>query len=562
MKHAVLSIVKGVMKTPGDSESAEVGIDSIDLLDLRGFSLQTEDGYNMNRPSLKNSSIWSDTPLSAGRQLIAGENGNVVETIRLTLNAASNTQLASMLVKIGRMIEDCRLFWTTQYQIQPVYIKHQVVGEPGPRYALLYNIEMVTEPPSTINEPTRDITLSIEREGGWRGLAPGENPKLWSLQIRRLKPFVSDPPDSSSNTQLASGDSHLAFDIVNNRTERISSSGANVTKNYIDIPGDSIPGDMPALVMLGIRSNSLSASETGIFVSRLTKETSVANRDIAPTTFLSRYMSNLSDASSVIADTTFVSDTGAPKGAGDAIGERSRTTFATSAALSARVSMGLPQALLLRGRFAVFLRARLSAGSTTVQVQLQINNTPYDIKTLTDQGTGGTGNTTEWGVVYMGVITLPQDESPTLVSTYGMGISNQQSTLYNVSINAARTAGAGELYMSDLIFMPIDECASLLRIVQTGAGNVDLGSGNGFIDNTGYLLHGKPDAFGAWESIGTGIAAGTYAELLGQSITLLPGVNNRLIFWSYLYETNRSVIARDLHIFVNIVPRWSGLRDV
>lgn len=406
---------------------------------------------------------------------------------------------------------------------------------------------MAVESPATINDTTRDVTLSIEREGGWRGLAPGENPKLWSLQIRGLKPFVSDPPDTSSNTRLLDGDSHLATGTIQNRSELAAGSLALSTKNFIDIPAASIPGDMPALITIGATVTG-SADETAIFVSRSTKETSVLNRDISPVTYISRHTINVSDGSSVIADTTIVADTGAPRPIGGASGQRSRTTFATSAALVQRLSLGTPHPLLFRGRYAVFLRARLSAGSTTVQVQLVINNITYDAKTITDQGAGGTGNTTEWGIVYMGVVSLPQDEAPTIVSSYGMGVSNRQDTAsYGLSINASRTAGAGELYMSDLIFMPIDECAALLRFTNA---NFNLGNGDGVIDNTGYFLRGKPAVYGGYH--GSGIVTGSYAELLGQEINLIPGINNRLIFWSYIYATNRSIINRNLNIFVNI----------
>lgn len=168
--NAILQIVKGIAKTPGDTISAETGLDVLDLLDPQGFAT---DAYEMKIPSLKSSAVYADSPLTDGRTLISGTLGNVTETIRATLNGSSIIQLAAMMSRLMGFKQACNDFWDTFGQIEPVYIKNQVSGEPGPRYALLYDIDVAVSDPINPTDNIRDVTIVIEREYGWRGIAQG-----------------------------------------------------------------------------------------------------------------------------------------------------------------------------------------------------------------------------------------------------------------------------------------------------------------------------------------------------------------------------------------------------
>lgn len=566
--HSVLQIVKGVQKTPGDNQSAETGLDSIDFLSTEGgFAL---DVYEIKIPALKSSAVYADSPLTDGRTLISGTLGNVNETIRLTLTAGTIVQIAAMMSKLLRFKQDCNDFWDTFVQIEPVYIKHQVSGEPGPRYALLYDIDIAIETPTNPSEPTRDITIVIEREPYWRGIAPGDNPKHWSyIQNGQSQQWAG------SKANLLTGSDHLTTGTIQNRAELNSSVSGFVTQNFIDIPAAKIPGDAPALLSLSVQQ-AVSVSATTLIVGKsTTKKTGNISRNTGNNQ-LTVFTFNVGDSSGIGVDTTLAADTGAPDDKSGS-NQRSVTTFGT-ATMQSRLtwfpSANEPNgfsAAVLRGRFMVFLRARVSAAAS-VRLQLsvtqgsgadQFTTTPA---VLSDLGTGGTGNSTDWALVYMGVVGIPFTDKRTSVGADGRGIwiDSQGASEIQLRMSAARDSGAGSLYMSDLIFIPIDEGS--IKI----ASSLAVGSGASvpfawLYDNSGYFTHGTPSDYAAIHGI-TASSSATFeadsAELSGGELYLTPGVDNRLYFLAYVASTNRSFPfdPSASSVRVNIVPRWQGYR--
>jgi hypothetical protein len=563
MGHSILQIVKGVQKVPGDTLSAEVGLDSIDLLDTNGFST---DMYEIKIPALKSSAIYADSPLTDGRTLISGTLGNVSETIRVTLTASTILQLAAMLSKLLRFKQDCNDFWDTFNQIEPVYIKHQIDGEPGPRFALLYDIDIAIETPTNPSEPTRDITLVIERETYWRGIAPGDNPKHWFYIANN-----QDQQWNSTNTDLLEGSDHRFTGSIVNRAEQNAGGTAFISQNYIEIPAASIPGDAPALVNLSVQQ-AVSVAATTIMVSKSTKKTTGNRSRSTGNEQLTVYTYNAGDAA-VGTDTTLAADTGAPQAkSGSRL--RSVTTFVTPTtairlSFPAAVSNGIAYSVA-RGRYVAFLRARVSAAAT-VNMQLMFNTSGVGEITgptavLTDLGTGGTGNSTDWALVYMGVLTIPPD-ARTGVSANGKGTYIHEGEAigqFRLNLLADRTSGAGSLYVSDLILMPTDEGA-----VKLNAGS-NMGSSAAvplawMYDNTGYFTHGIPEAFGT--AAGYVVASGQTSianlfEISGSDLYLTPGILNRLTFLASVDSTKRSYAfdPSASTVRVNIVPRWSSYR--
>jgi len=139
-------------------------------------------------------------------------------------------------------------------------------------------------------------------------------------------------------------------------------------------------------------------------------------------------------------------------------------------------------------------------------------------------------------------------------------------TATEVLIYASRSGGASALRISDLMFIPTDEAAVLMksRDPLSVVGNSSL-----IIDNTGYLKRAQPDDYAIRQTGGTGNEP---LEFTGATITLRPRVNNRLYIFAYqnaesgtpvstrTYVTYTPSSAR-LEVGVNIIPRWLGLRD-
>jgi len=542
--HAILQIIKGVQKTPGDSASNEQGLASIDLLDPKGFSTDT---YEMKIPALKSSAVYADSPLDDGRTLVAGTLGNVIETLRVTLSAGTIVQLSAMLSNLLRFKQDCNDFWDTFHQIEPVYIKHQVSGEPGPRYALLYDIDIAIEAPTNPSEPTRDLTIVIEREYGWRGIAPGANTKQWTYHVQKRA-------YNSGGAALTSGIDHLLMATSQNRREW-SGTGLSpttlATKNYFDIPASSIPGDLDALCCLSV---TFSSSRRGFYFARSSKPDLSISGDVREPA----YILNAGDATALGTDVSTAADTGAPISTSAGTNQRGAVSFATLTTDAFRFrwtgqNRDQFDFTTLRGRFITFVRARLSA-SSTVTMHLQVAagtgiSVDFPTQTFVDASASGVGNTSIWSFVYMGVVSFPLSDGGILIDDNGLGPEISVGGNYSISLFAARTGGATSLYVADLIFIPIDEIV----------GSIDIGAvaNTVLVDNTGYFLHGKPGAMG----IGGGIVEA--AQLTGNALTLKPGVRNRIILHDSLAQSGpQSVIDTTLTARLNIVPRWSGLRDV
>lgn len=549
--HAILKIVKGVQNVPGYASPSEIGLDEIDLLDASGFAC---DEYDTKLPALKSSAMYADSPLSDGRTLISGALGNVSETLRLQLTAGTIIQMAAMLSKLLQFKQDCNDFWDSGYQLEPVYIKHQVIGEPGPRYALLYDIDMDLDTPLIPSEPKRTVTLSIEREYGWRGLAPGANPKQWAIENVHNQKFASNIANLAVPQTIDSQFNLLYAATVYNRAEYVTGNNQSfVTQNFVEITADKVPGDLPALTCISISAaSSAPPGSHQVFVSR--KSTRADNTVPLVALYAQSMMINGADMG-LGANMTLAADTGAPLS--QALNARRRAVFTPADNNDAvRLTSASRSIINHRGRYAVFCRCRQAAGAANdISMYLSIGGSaPFSHRVVTTAVApvlqAGTGNTTYWPVSYMGVIEVP-NSTPTSTGTGGNGIL--YSNDFVLQLWARRTAGTTALlYVSDFILIPIDEPS--IELVSTNTAT----SMDGAIDNTGYFMHGKPDLYA--DATG-GSAANNATEPRGQEIFLLPGITQRLYFFTLFSDNTSDVINDAISVGVNIIPRWSGLRD-
>lgn len=546
---AFLKIIKGVQKVPGDTLSAEQGLDEIDLLDQNGFAC---DEYDMKIPALKSSAVYADSPLSDGRTLVSGVLGNVTETIRLQLTAGTIIQMAAMLSKLLRFKQDCNDFWDTFGQIEPVYIKHQVIGEPGPRYALLYDIDIDPGQQSLIpSEAKRTVTLSIERELGWRGIAPGANPKQWTA-FKRNETF------NATYADLTSAGVHLASNTALLNGNEYQTRDTFLNKNVLTIPASSIDGDLPALALISL---TVTPGIVGFFLSRDTRPLTTPSTDLGNSQL--RRLDLIAAAASLGTNATFVADTtGLAYVPTSATRRRIDVSFA-SAADTDRATWAWTDLNVMRGRFAMFVRARQYSGAQNdlrYYVKLSVDTTDYFytsptiIPTL--QGTVAAGG---FALDYLGVVDLPP-RGKTVSQARGKGllvsdgIAPSTNNLLGARLFASRVSGTTAiLAFCDIILMPIDEVAC--KVVTVASTNPL------FIDNTGHFTHGNPDDFAEKRKISSSEDIAGNAELSGNTITLLPGVDNHLIILADTGATG-STPTDDIDVYVDIVPRWQYLRDV
>lgn len=553
--HAILQIVKGVQKTPGDNFSSEQGLDVIDFLDTTGgFAL---DAYEMKIPSLKSSAIYADSPLTDGRTLISGTLGNVTETIRVTLNSGTIIQLAAQLSRLNRFKQDCNDFWDTFHQIEPVYIRHQVAGEPGPRYALLYDIDIAISDPVNPSEPMRDITIVIEREYGWRGIAPGANPKQWTAYKFDQKFNLASAGLDDDNTHLVSGTVMNGVDLTT-----VTQFAAN---NALTIPAAKIDGDLPALAFVNADLTTAGTFMGNLFIARDTRPLSMPD-SLAGVNQLRRLciIASAGDLG-VGVDTTFVNDTGANRLiSSSASGRRTETTFATVATDAVRWTEDV-DITTFRGRYMIFARVRQHTGAQNdLQYYITAQDTTvfFTSPSVNPLLTGTSGNTTSWNLDYLGVITLPANNRSVSQVNKGAGlnvsnpsVSPTTSSMVRFSLRALRLAGTtARLCFNDIVLIPIDESAMYLGGSQT--------LNNVVFDNTGYLNHGGTDDVVQGRDLTSLLDYPLTPEVRGNWMTLKPGVDNRILVVAKTGNSNLSTANGTMVIHVDIVPRWAGLRDV
>lgn len=557
--HEYLAIVIGFEPVPGDTASAEQPIQVLTLTGSQGFALDPNEGWMPQLPALKNGGVWAESSISLGRTLIAGQDSNVTESMRLSIGTGDPLLLHSYIVKLNRFIELARQHWTTFYQTLPVYLKWKAISGKGYQYALIYNIDHTIEYPGTENTGVVDVTLSIEREPYWRAIPPGANPKRYYYEKNNLQ-------WNKANAKLDSGADHFKVDTVENRQEWSSGFASEISSDYLEVSG--IPGDAPALLCLTLRGTAPSSYiAKKVYVARSTKNTPLTAR--SGSTGIRRYnILNACDGA-LGPDAALANDTGAPKLNTTGVNRRIEVSFTTTTTLFTRVgwtSSNNINATLLRGKYSVLLRMRQVGGTfgqITVQVDVYTGNTINAIQSFTVNPTviAGTGNTSGWPLHYLGDVTIPVNSRGT-VSSQGYGESVQAEADNTIFIQASRSAGAGVLYLSDLIFLPIDEGAFSAEAVTYG-----FISGTHvypvIIDNTGYLVRGINEA-AAWNYDDVVFYPREPYQIKGDVFSLEPGVTNRLYFLTVGQDNsveNRSEVASSIDVLVNIVPRWRGVRD-
>lgn len=547
--HREVRIVQGVYRAPGDQYSVEANIKTIDLLSpAGGIGLQS---WSPNLAALETGGIWTDSPLQVGRTPLVLNEGNVTETMRITINGGSPLGTMKKYSEFLIMMQQAREFWTDNAQIDPVYLHWFSSCGAGKQYALIYNMEFK---PEYTDSPAAIITgsLTIEREPFWRFLPPGANPKQWRYEYHNQ---VYDYTKAS----LLDTDSLYYSTALKNRSEFTSSAFTTLlTDNAIVIPASFVPGDAPALLEMytaGTKSNFI----MGLKTRKITQSVSAGGA-----VFAQNNIFNAADGT-LGTDATINADTGASVRASTGTANRVQISFATATNqlrwTNANV-VNLNTANRFIGRWMVFMRCRQSAGALgdiTMYLRygsaISLDTDGIKLNVVYPPVIAPAGNTTAWGVVYMGVITVPLNATKAHTNLGnavggGEGLSGVPPQNLTLALFALRSAGVGVLYINDLILIPIDE----------GSLTIELGDGTfsaiqNFYDETGYLQHGLTDPI-----VLNGTAGGNQLmKLTGAGMRLQPNVENRIYPLNY-DNTSQSAVDDTVIYGINIIPRCRGIR--
>lgn len=568
-------IVKGIPKAPGDTASAEQDLVTFDLLDVNGLSVQPN-GWTMAQPGIKRGGTWAESQLTDGRTLIAAGKENVVETISLVMSNASLQQRHQILASLRRLADDARLFWTHNYQIEPVYLKLKVAGATAHQYALIYNIEVADSSDPFNIHVAWEVTITVEREPAWNLVVPpGGNPieyLFWSQGKTRGVEYDYTDMSLWENTD------HFAYKDVTMRCEFNAAYDALRSENFIDIDANDIPGDAPALLFVDVEEDlPPNWNPYELYIARSTLPRTVDDQEDA--TFLTRNTLNAGDADVGSLITKAISASCGVYSNGGA--NRYHGTYTVPAGVSAnwredvcRWRDGINGATTLnlnsfRGEYIVFVRMAATNGSDgDIQVRLKVTNLantvwyspvvdlPVDTLIIT---------CVDYFLLYFGRITIPLGSKArswvdgrglsTILQSGGTGNLEFQLQTWNT------TGSTRDIQILDLWLMPVGE--------ETGSVFLDLDyvapDFHIYADNTGYVNHGEPISIGRHinEVTDPGRRWHDDKEVRGSIPTLKPKHNNRLYFLLAENNANRDNLASraptELTTRLNIIPRCYGV---
>lgn len=580
-----LELVIGVPKAINDPNSNEPELEVINLLNARGFAVEYPTGWTPQLPALKNGGTWADSALAPGRQLIAGEFGNVVETMTLKATGATMTNrlfLKSRLLEFSRRAKAFHTDWSEQ---QPVYIKWHAPGAPCPQYALIYDIDVSDVGDAFEVYDADTIVITIEREPAWRmGVPPGGNPILWTYFSRDAIPgntYQYDDLALDSTNSLVTG-------TANNRHEWQHNSGNPVvtatSKNYVDISASQVPGDAPALVSIGVRYDLNALPLKRLLLWHSSKELDGVDQ-VAGTAMAGGYIMNAIDMGGGGTPTAGNASTGVNNTAAVpskqymsiGLGGTGSVITLTSGDNASATSFTFWYRQFVRGRLAVFVRARQTSGALG-DIRLKVTAEEFSgfSGTINAAQVAGqfvniplTTNTGDYALIYAGVFGVPFS-AKSHIGIDGRGIQLKKYVQFTMPIDfrftfrfenftsptAARTA-----QVLDAILIPIDESFAEMRYdtFTTSAAQQII-----VADNTGYLSRGKPDEIVVRNENAT--YADTFStnsmELRGNLPMLLPRRDQRLYFLNARQGNSSEIVSHpneDMSIFVNIVPRCYGV---
>jgi len=350
--------------------------------------------------------------------------------------------------------------------------------------------------------------------------------------------------------------------FVNNKSEWVSTAfAALLTNNAIKIPAASIPGDADALTTLVI---SQTGQRLNLFVGKKTINPTVYS-DLSPSQAVTPPNNTFNAPDGTLGlNATLATDTGSVRAAGSVTFQRVEISFAAGVANALRLNFPVVDTGQLNrfiGSWMVFMRSR-QVGGTAGQITMYLrygfditgDSDGIALPVQTPQILGTTGTTSGWGLSYMGVMNIPfvGDAKGTIGEGAGgaeFGLSGAEFN-FDIGLFAARSAGTGVLYVSDLILIPYDESAFNIKPLDSVVGTRVI------VDNTSYFTHGIPGDYFFQPG-----SPNALAELSGNTIKLTPGMDNYI----YILGADNDLLSfpsDTFNVVLHMIPKWSAFRAV
>lgn len=584
----LLQLTIGLKGAAGDANTAENGraVQNYQVLPLVMMGQQTGFALNANNlwipqiPALKGGGSWADTVLYDGRRLQSEAVGNVQETIPLIINGGTWGNVHTLVATLNRFIQNARRFTASNYQIQPVHLNWQAQGSPDSQWALVYSLDIAIDPQLSTNPAETTAVLTLEREPYWRPFPVGSNPKLWSFYSRNQTPTVAQ-------LDLLTTGGHLVEATINNRHEWTPTGGGAyltpLSKNYIEISGDLIPGDAPALVEFSIGGETPATDLIwDIWFGRSSKvmrTISSTGVERAESLILNAGDANTVNELKTVTKVIFGSSNGSVFSNGSSVNRyyvniqmpasNAYNTLSPAIEWVGGTTFKTIDKQLMRGRYAVFIRGGQfdgAAGDTFMRFVYQEPVGTYGdpVVFISQEVQVGFSVTTNFLLHYMGEITIPYSNRVE-VGTEGRGLEvlppPSTNAVFGIDARNANGAATRNVRIVDFILIPIDECSALIQTPRTNTAT----PGEPIVyDNTGYLNRGALldtaiIVAGATDNVQAA------ANLYSNTITLLPRTDQRLFFIVADSSTSTPSGAqanKNYIIRLNIIPRWTHARDV
>lgn len=588
-------IIRGIQKPPGQTNSAEQDFVSFSLI---GY---LEGKYSPRHSQTKGGGIWADSALSDGRYPLALQYGTIVETVNLRIAKPTMEDVNAEMAFLGRLELACKRFLTTHTQIEPVYLKYKHNANTPEQFALIFdlNIEATYDDndPESEGNPTALVTLSWEREIGWRAVAPGYSPVKFARDLAGELPGADyDYEDLISVVRTNS----LKGAIISNRVSYEFGGGNQDVNTFtadsltwdatndITIEKELLPGDIPALVSIseqqgpgaGVSVNAVKR----IFVGQSITQRDFTNNAGDTKVYHDRYMQNAGDASNETTGSftaSWQTGTGVISNGQNVTKYFVRLTIPTGAqADSPLLSWGpgggsagtLAYGLRVnawRGKYAVFLRANLNSGTSShaqLYCRFRTNSGTFGYVTETALRVSPLAKTTavsnSWKLHYLGSVSLPPGDRTqmTVTNATTFGLLNSGGLYIDLRC-AAKASGTGVVVIDvcDLILIPYD--IGMIEIDTQWNTTTGLSSQMFVVDETSFLSHGTPFMVG--QSRTTGQESPMIIE--GLMPQFIPKIDNRLHFLFTEFDTSTGEEYSNpdsvFPLSINAVPRWQGIRD-